>query len=344
MNPGCHSKIRTGRLGKWTEFVPTSRNGVDSFYMPTVSVIVPCYNAADFLAATVESVLQQDLTDWELVLVDDGSRDGTLEIIRRSCSQDARIVSLEKANEGTTRARNDGFAKSNPNSKYVWFLDHDDQLAPDALRKMCAYLDEHPEVGLLGCQYEDVSAEGRRLGTGERSRWAPGLIMPHKMRDDEIATPFATFFCATGQGPYAMYRRSTYRQTEGWDTNFWPHEDTDMFCQMALLAEVHFLPDRFYWKRIHPTQGMSDAPRLHRGYAAFRAKWDNRAPKNAHEAKLLRDAKKYYYTVHRPFRDFKGAGIALGQFFENLRFAHLIWCGKLVVAAFRGMLGRHSKV
>lgn len=145
----------------------------------------------------------------------------------------------------------------------------------------------HSDVGLLVCQFQDISADGSKLGIGKKSRWAPGKIFPRKLGDGEVETPFVTFFCATGQGPFALYRRSVYVQTDGWDTTFWPHEDTDMFCQMALLSKVHFLPEPLYLKRVHPAQGMSDGARVQRSYTAFRAKWDTRQPKNAHEAALL---------------------------------------------------------
>jgi hypothetical protein len=129
-----------------------------------------------------------------------------------------------------------------------------------------------------------------------------------------------------------------YLQTDGWDENFWPHEDTDMFCQMALLAQVHFLPDRLYLKRIHAAQGMSDGARVQRSYAAFRAKWDNRSPRNPLEATLLRDAKKYYYAMHRPCRDLKVARKALLEFFKYPTLARLRWLTSLLISAINGFV------
>jgi glycosyltransferase involved in cell wall biosynthesis len=311
--------------------------------MSTVSLIVPCHNAANFLSATIDSVLDQEMSDWELILVDDGSCDATWEIISRYVRADSRIVGFQKSNEGTTKTRNWGFAKANSSSRYIFFLDHDDQLEPNALAQMSAYMDAHPDVGLVACQFQDISAAGCKLGTGKKSRWAPGMIFPHKLRDNEVETPFVTFFCATGQGPFALYRRSVYVQTEGWETTFWPHEDTDMFCQMALLSKVHFLPDRLYLKRIHPTQGMNDGARVQRSYAAFRAKWDNRQPKNANEAALLQDAKRYYYSVHKPFRDLKVARAAFLSFFVRPSAGSLRWCVHLVASALKGFLFRGGR-
>jgi glycosyltransferase involved in cell wall biosynthesis len=306
--------------------------------MITVSLIVPCFNAADFVSATIDSVLHQEMPDWELILVDNGSQDSTWEIISRYLSVDSRIAGFRKNNEGTTKTRNYGFSKTNPSSRYILFLDHDDQLEPNALTRMCSYMDAHPDVGLLACQFQDVNVDGRKLGTGKRSRWAPGFAFPHELRDDEVETPFVTFFCATGQGPFAMYRRSVYLQTEGWDTTFWPHEDTDMFCQMALLSKVHCLPDRLYLKRIHPAQGMSDGARVQRSYAAFRVKWDNRQPKNDYEAALLQDARRYYYSMHRPCRDLKVARKAWRQFCSHPDFARLRWGFRLLGSALHGFL------
>ena len=306
--------------------------------MSAVLLIVPCYNAAAFLSETIESVLRQDLQDWELVLVDDGSRDTTWDVIQRYVALDPRISGFQKPNGGATKARNFGFAKAGTSSRYVIFLDHDDQWEPDALSRMSAYLDAHPDVGLLACQFQELNAAGEKQGVGHRSRWAPGFLMPHDMRDDEIETPFVTFFCATGQGPFAMYRRSVYVQTEGWETSFWPHEDTDMFCQMALLAKVHFLPDRLYLKRVHPDQGMSDGPRVQAAYGKFRAKWNDRQPRNPHEAKLLRDATRYYNGVHKPFRDLKVARLVLGELLRGFTMKQLRFFMWLIGSALQGFL------
>ena len=292
--------------------------------MPTVSLIVPCFKSAEFLDATIRSILRQDLRDWELVLVDDGSPDATWEVIESCARQDSRILGYRKPNEGTTRARNYGVMQISATARYLFFLDHDDQLEPWALSRLVNYLEANPEVGLVACQRQDIDQAGNRLDTGHIDRWAPGRIFPHRMRDAEIETPFATFFCATGQGPNAMYRRSVYSRTEGWETAFWPHEDTDMFCQMALLAKVHYLTERLYLKRIHPAQGMNSG-RVQDAYKGFRAKWDNRVPRNAEEGVVLAQAKKYYYSLHRPCRNLKVSLKALRAFLRQPSWAAWRW-------------------
>ncbi len=302
-----------------------------SFSMPTVSLIVPAYQAAEFLPAAAESVLRQEMSAWELILVDDGSQDATWEVIQRYMAADPRIRGLRKDNAGVASARNDGFVQTDPASRYLFFLDADDQLEPTALGRMSTYLDAHPEVGLLGCQFQEISADGRKLGTGKRSRWAPGGILPHELRDDEIETPFATFYSGTGQGPFAMYRRSVYEQTEGWEPILKYHEDTDMFCQMALLAKVHYLPDRLYLKRTHPAQSTQNGGHMLSHHTIFREKWDHRQGRNPQETALLQDARKYYCTVHVPCRDMKVGVKEVQVALRERDLGRLRWSVKLAV-------------
>jgi glycosyltransferase involved in cell wall biosynthesis len=310
---------------------------------PTVSIIVACHNSGKFLQQTISSILDQTLAEWELLLVDDASLDETWSIIERNLSGDQRIKGFRRQNQGTSRTRNYGFSNSDPGTRYLFFLDHDDCLDPSALSVMTRYLDHHPDVGLLACQVKEVDEHGLLLGTGKRSRWVPGFFFPRKLKDEEVETPFVSLFCATGQGPFAMYRRSVFEKTEGWETSFWPHEDTDMFCKMALLASVHFLPNRLYLKRIHSQQGMSDWKRLQKAHGAFRRKWDEIEPRNDRESKLLAHARRHYYSRHRPSRDLKVAAKALGEFVRKPNLKKLCWFMELLTSACKGFFLTNPK-
>src|ERR1022692_4104695 len=78
-----------------------------------------------------------------------------------------------------------------------------------------------------------------------------------------------------------------------------------MFCQMALLSKVHFLPDRLYLKRAHPEQLVKKSGLIEAGYTKFRQKWDNFTPRTEEEATALENANHYYYSLHRPCRDLR---------------------------------------
>lgn len=311
--------------------------------MARISVIVPCYNASAFLEKTIESVLAQDTQDWELILVDDGSRDATPEIIQRHCLQDARIRGVRQENAGRACACNLGAAQISADAQYLFFLDSDDQLVPGALRLMSDYLDAHPEVCLLGCQFQEINAEGQAYGSAKRSRWVPGSFLPRALSDDERETPFVTFFCATGQGPFALYRRSVFQATTGWEKKlscFSAQEDTDMFCQMALEGTVHYLPDRLYLKRVHGASVTQQCDRVQNAYTVFREKWDNYATDDPRKKEILRNARRHYRTRHKPFRDLKVALRELPTFFRKPSVGHIRWTLSLLKSGIKGLFSQ----
>ena len=112
--------------------------------MPRVSVIIPTYNRIDLVTETVDSALNQSLVDREVIVVDDGSTDGTREHLA-ACFGD-RIRILCQTNHGRSAARNRGIVESR--GEFVVFLDSDDLLKPDALMIQSSFLDSHPTVGV----------------------------------------------------------------------------------------------------------------------------------------------------------------------------------------------------
>src|SRR5258705_775698 len=113
---------------------------------PQVSVLLPVWNGERHLAAAIESVLGQSFTDFELLIVDDGSTDGSAALIRRYGDERIRLFENEK-NLGVTRSLNLGLAQAR--GRYVARMDADDLSAPERLARQVAFLDSHPEVALV---------------------------------------------------------------------------------------------------------------------------------------------------------------------------------------------------
>ena len=112
-----------------------------------VSVIVPCYNQGQYVVETLESVRRQTYTDFECIVVNDGSTDDSLQKIADFCKSDARFQYIDKANEGVSIARNSGIKESK--GKYLLPLDADDILAPDYLSKTVAIMEARPDVKVV---------------------------------------------------------------------------------------------------------------------------------------------------------------------------------------------------
>lgn len=120
--------------------------------VPEVSVVMPCFNAERHLPASVGSVLAQSFPNWELIAVDDGSRDGTLEWLR--AQTDPRIRVHAQPNLGASAARNAGLGLAR--GDFVAFLDADDTWATDFLQKMASALAAHPEVVMAYCGWQNL--------------------------------------------------------------------------------------------------------------------------------------------------------------------------------------------
>lgn len=105
-----------------------------------VSIITPCYNAAPYIAATISSVQQQTLSDWEMIIVDDGSTDNSVEIIQKIIEGDNRIRLIQKENGGSASARNMGLEMAQ--GEFIQFLDADDTIDQRKLEKQCKIMEE----------------------------------------------------------------------------------------------------------------------------------------------------------------------------------------------------------
>lgn len=134
--------------------------------MPQVSVIIPAFNRQNLIGETIKSVQAQSIADWELLIVDDGSTDGTQEVIKAYAAQDNRIKFAVRSHQakGPSACRNIGI--SNAKSEYCLFLDSDDILAPDCLKNRLATASERPEVELHVFQMQffyEVPGDNERL-------------------------------------------------------------------------------------------------------------------------------------------------------------------------------------
>jgi glycosyltransferase involved in cell wall biosynthesis len=268
-----------------------------------VGIVIITYNNKNHIAHTIASVREQLLEDWVAVVVDNGSTDGTFARIGELIEGDSRFTAYRKTNEGPAAGRNLGYSKLPTQVEFLHFLDGDDVLKNNFLLELTKYLRAHPEVGMVACQFDEIDEKGKYLGKGHRSRYAPNAFgIPHDIPLRIRNTPFVSFFSSTGIGPYVVYRKSVFARTNGFELK--SQEDTDMYCKMSLLAEVHYLPEYLYKKRRHPNN-LAHKKSYTSTHQAFRNKWDFYQSDDAAINRLIEDSLKYYYTRHTPLRDFK---------------------------------------
>jgi glycosyltransferase EpsJ len=146
--------------------------------MAEVSVIVPVYQSERLVGTCVQSVLDQSFQDWELVLVDDGSKDDSGKICDAFAAEDSRILVLHQENAGVSEARNAGLAAAR--GTYIAFLDSDDRFQPDLLEKLVSAVKEHG-ADSAGCGHFNERPEGRR--EAERAPLCTGVYGPEEIKN-----------------------------------------------------------------------------------------------------------------------------------------------------------------
>jgi len=140
---------------------------------PLVSVIMPAYNAEKYISEAIESIVSQSYGNWELIIVEDGSRDSTLEVIKSF--KDERIILLENDfNRGIAYSTNRGIDRSQ--GKYIALLDDDDIALPKRLQLQVDYLESHPEIDILGGRSINIDKEGNQIKKGNAPRNNPKYI------------------------------------------------------------------------------------------------------------------------------------------------------------------------
>jgi glycosyltransferase involved in cell wall biosynthesis len=194
--------------------------------MPRFSVVIPTYNAAGTIGATLRSVLAQSEPDFELIVVDDGSSDETPRLVHEFAS-DPRLIEIRQDNQGTAGARNTGIATAR--AAYVSFLDNDDLWMPDYLAEMGAALDAHPDAGFAYCDAWALDDSTLRIGRITEMEVRPA---PAPRADLE------QIFLVLGRGNFvqssATVRRDALEATGGFATEIRGTDDYDLWFRILL--------------------------------------------------------------------------------------------------------------
>lgn len=205
--------------------------------IPRISVIMPVFNAQDFISASIQSILNQSHDDFELVVINDGSTDGTSAILNELRDSRLKVVSLS-SNFGLAAARIAGFHESR--GKYIAWLDADDTSHRDRLVLQEDFLERNQEFGLCGSW---VRVIGQDLSTVWRYPRYPEYIRAHMIFDD----PFAT-------SSVMMRREVLESATYLFSEEFAPAEDYDLWERLARKWPLTNLSQTLTTYRIHGSQ------------------------------------------------------------------------------------------
>jgi glycosyltransferase involved in cell wall biosynthesis len=202
--------------------------------MPKVSVIIPTYNRAHFIAEAIQSVLDQTYQDFEMIVVDDGSTDITKDVV--DSFKDLRIKYIYQENRKLPTARNTGISAST--GEYIALLDSDDALLENALEKGVRVLDRHPEVGLSYGQKYKTDEKGHIFALGKPKHRSPGVYRGTK----EILNllRYGNYIAPS----MAMVRRSSIIDVGLFDTTLSSgSEDFELWVRIAKKYAVAYIAE-----------------------------------------------------------------------------------------------------
>lgn len=243
----------------------------------TVSIVIAAYNREDYLPETIESVLAQTRSDWELVIVDDGSTDRTLAAAQTFAQRDRRIRVVHQENGGGAAARNRGMREIAPESQYVAFLDSDDTYEPFALEALVSALEADPQAVAAHGLARYIDSQSRRILLGEAEAWQRdrlGLVggrlvaAPPEAPTDLSMLLVACRILAPGQG---LIRQRALRQMGECDTST-TVADYDMWLRLAALGGIVFVDSVLLNYRQHGGQMMRQQKQVATGMRYARRK------------------------------------------------------------------------
>jgi glycosyltransferase involved in cell wall biosynthesis len=223
--------------------------------MLTVAVIIPTYNYGRFLAEAIESVLAQTLVPAEIVVVDDGSTDGTAEIVAKFGD---RVWYVRQENAGVCAARNRGAAESS--GEFIAFLDADDSWEPEKLEKQLEKFAEDAEIGLVHCGMREFDSETGEtvqfyVEGGEGELWRELVLWEGP--------------AVNVSGSAVMVRRRAFEEVGKFDTAIKVGEDWDFCYRVARRWKVGFVPEALLNYRSHVAGAHRNVAEMERGMSRF---------------------------------------------------------------------------
>lgn len=205
---------------------------------PLISVVMPVYNAERYLREAVDSILAQTLSDFELIAIDDGSKDGSKAILETYAARDRRVRVISRPNTGIVGALNDGLAVAQ--GEFIARMDGDDWVTPDRFAKQVAFLREHPDCVCVGSYFNYMDASGALI------KWNP--------RDTDHVAIEQLLLTGNGGGlihPVIMARREAVEKAGRYRAEAQWVEDLDLYLRLAQIGKLSNVPEVLLHYRYH---------------------------------------------------------------------------------------------
>ncbi len=239
---------------------------------PLVSILMPVYNAADYLKQAVDSILQQTFEDFEFLIIDDGSTDQSLQILQFYATKDKRIKLTSRPNKGLVASLNEMISQAQ--GEFLARMDADDISLSDRLARQINFLESHPDVVCVGGAYELIDSKNRLLTTIS------------VLCDDEDIQKQALVGHTSLSHPTVVMRRTAVIQAGGYNPTMLPVEDLDLWLRLGEIGKLSNLEQPVLKYRLH-SKSISEKNRIKQRQKARKAceqAWERRKIQGKFEA------------------------------------------------------------
>ncbi|WP_138495940.1 glycosyltransferase family 2 protein [Paenibacillus pinistramenti] len=203
--------------------------------MPKITVLMPAYNTRKYIKDAVDSILNQSFKDFEFVIIDDCSTDGTLEYLRGLKDPRIRLIT-HSSNKGLVYSLNEGLNMAD--GKYIARMDSDDISARHRFERQYAYMEEHPEVGVLGT-YMTLYHNSQHI--------------PKPVTHEEICC-WQLFYCCMGHPTVFMRNSVMQKHKIRYNPDFLHAEDYEIWNRLSEVTRIENLPEYLFAYRMHKSQ------------------------------------------------------------------------------------------
>ncbi len=234
---------------------------------PLVSICLPCKNTRLFLDERIRSIFSQTFTDWELVIVDDSSSDGSWEYFVDIARENSRIHLFKGPNKGLYAGWNDAIRRAQ--GQFVYIATSDDTMRSDCLEKMVAALRAHPDCGLCQCRLDIIQADGeidpnldwKRFTFGRFANdWLDRIHIRRAPLDGLLHCALQTIYTSVTQ---LLIRRELFDQIGLFRTDYGSIADFEWGMRAGLSANVVYVPFNLASWRLHPAQATDTTENSH---------------------------------------------------------------------------------
>jgi glycosyltransferase involved in cell wall biosynthesis len=214
-------------------------------------VLMPAYNAAAYVERAIESVLTQSVRDVDLLVVDDGSTDATLALVRDCARRDGRVRVVSQPNAGIAHTINRGLEMLD--GDWVFLMHADDVMMPRRLERQSAFIAENPDLAVASSLVYYIDEAGRTIGRGRSPLTEPGAVAAAVRRGEMIAF----------NHPACALRRKIVLEVGGYRQAFWPAEDCDLWARIVERGHRVAVQNEYLLKyRIHGASASISRARL----------------------------------------------------------------------------------